>query len=108
MTPRPVMTSMPKTEPQKKSMTPLPMMVNQQKGAQSSNQQNSDEGWINIPAETPRAGDGRVAKRNLGYVEKQPMEVPQNVEKVSQLRAQIAILQRELDKETQGHPANSQ
>ena len=67
----------------------------------------ADEGWINIPVQTAIPTESKNHKRSVPQTGK-AMEMNPNVEKVAQLRAQIAILQRELDKETKGEPSNKE
>eukprot|EP00435_Cladocopium_sp_Y103_P028714 s224_g7.t1 len=73
-----------------------------------------EEGWINIPVETAVPEEPKICKegsktnkRNM-QGPSQAMDTSSNPEKVAQLRTQIAILQRELDKETRGSSSTSQ
>lgn len=84
-----------------------PIAMVQKKGYPSADRQTVDEGWINIPVQTAIPAESKNHKRSVPQTEK-AMEMNPNVEKVAQLRAQIAILQRELDKETKGEPSNKE
>ena len=62
------------------------------------------EEWTQIPVETPVVKENVKGKRSLS-TSTPSMEIQPDVEKVSQLQAQIAILQRELQKEISGGSA---
>lgn len=106
-TPRSV-TVLPSTmAPVAKAQASQPMAMVQKKGYPSADRQTVDEGWINIPVQTAIPAESKNHKRSVPQTEK-AMERNPDVEKVAQLRAQIAILQRELDKETKGESSNKE
>eukprot|EP00435_Cladocopium_sp_Y103_P012402 s206_g3.t1 len=71
------------------------------KGPSTSGVMPPDDGWINIPVETAVPEESKSVKRNMPSPSTSMASTP-NPEKVAQLQAKIAILQRELDKETRG------
>ena len=102
--PSPVTTQTSNAAPVAMTKATQPMAMAQKKGYPSAP---ADEGWINIPVQTAIPTESENHKRSVPQTEK-AMEMNPNVEKVAQLRAQIAILQRELDKETKGEPSNKE
>ena len=94
--PSPVTTQTSNAAPVAMTKATQPMAMAQKKGYSSAP---ADEGWINIPVQTAIPTESKNHKRSVPQTEK-AMEMNPNVEKVAQLRAQIAILQRDLDKET--------
>ena len=70
-------------------------------GAYPSRQMLEESDWTKVAVETPVPEESKNNKRGMTPPIK-PMEIPINQEKVNQIQAQIAILQRELMKETQG------
>eukprot|EP00435_Cladocopium_sp_Y103_P075797 s178_g65.t1 len=89
-----------------KTVTP-PMSCTVQKGPSTSSMMHHDDGWINIPVETAVPEESKSVKRNMPSPSTSMASTP-NPEKVAQLQAKIAILQRELDKETRGASENDQ
>jgi hypothetical protein len=69
--------------------------------AYPSRQMLEEPDWTKVAIETPVPEESKNNKRGMAPPIK-PMEIPINQEKVNQIQAQIAILQRELLKETQG------
>ena len=83
-----------------KSKAPQPIS---QVRPKSKSEPNVSEGWIQIPIDTPVPEQTASGKRGLA-TSSNNMETQVDPDKVSQLQTQIAILQRELQKELQGSP----
>ena len=87
-----------------KAMAPVPQQTQGPLMAPTENAEN--DGWIRIPVETPVPEENVKGKRSLANPTP-PMETQPDPEKVQRLQAQIAILQRELQKETKGSQSSN-
>eukprot|EP00435_Cladocopium_sp_Y103_P038956 s1051_g10.t1 len=87
-----------------KASAPVPQQTQGPLMAPAENAEN--DGWIRIPVETPVPEENVKGKRSLANPTP-PMETQPDPEKVQRLQAQIAILQRELQKETKGSQSSN-
>lgn len=80
--------------------TTVPQPISQNKSKEKISQSDL-EGWTQLPVTTPVPSENVKGKRVLD-VPKDKMETQPNNERIMQIQTQIAILQRELQKETLG------